>query len=80
MKLAQLLEMWKKFLAETAEKECNEEEFVDEKKDFQKDVADGYIEDRNEYLTTGPEPAGPAFPKKPKKTRAKSAPPSFGGS
>ncbi len=80
MKLTRLLEKWKKFLAEEREKECDKEEILDEEEDFQKAVKQGYIQDRDEYLTTGPESPGPAYPTKPKKSRAKSAPPGFGGS
>ena len=79
MKLAQLLEMWKKFLAEEAEKECNEEEILDEEEDFQKAVKRGYVKGRNKYLKSGPQDPGPAYPKKTKNTRSKSAPPGFGG-
>jgi hypothetical protein len=42
---------------------------------YQKQVQKGYVEDRDTYLIGGPEDPGPAYPKKPKKTRAKSAPP-----
>jgi len=79
MKFAKLLEMWKKFLDEHLEEECIEEEILDEEEDFQKVVKQGYVKDRDEYLTTGPQGAGVAYPQKPKKTRSKSAPPGFGG-
>ena len=46
---------------------------------YQKAVRKGYVKDRNEYLTTGPESPGVAYPDKPPKTRAKSAAPGFGG-
>ena len=45
---------------------------------YQKQVRQGYVKDRNEYLTTGPESPGVAYPNKPPKTRAKSAAPGFG--
>jgi hypothetical protein len=79
MKLSQILEMWKKFLSEEREKVCNEEEILDEEEDFQKTVKQGYVKDRNEYLETGPQDPGPAFPKKTKKTRALSAPGPYAG-
>ena len=47
---------------------------------YQKQVRQGYVKDRNEYLTTGPQNPGVAYPDKPPKTRAKSAAPGFGGS
>ena len=74
MELTQILEKWKKFSAEEAEKECNEKEFLDEEEDFQKAVKQNYVEKRDEYLETGPQDPGPAFPKKTKKTRAASGP------
>ena len=46
---------------------------------YQKAVRKGYVKDRNEYLTTGPESPGVAYPDKPPKTRAKSAAVGFGG-
>ena len=46
---------------------------------YQKAVRKGYVKDRNEYLTTGPESPGVAYPDKPPKTRAKSGIPPFGG-
>lgn len=79
MKLSQILEKWKKFTTETKEKECDEEEILDEEEDFQKAVKQGYVKDRDEYLETGPQDPGPAFPEKTKKTRALSAPEPYGG-
>jgi len=75
MELTELLEIWNKFLIEIAEKECNEEE-----EPFQDAVKKDYLKKRDEYLTTGPQNAGSAYPTKPKKSRSKSAPPGFGGS
>ena len=93
MKFAKLLEMWKKFLVENLEEDGfsgngplaepvdvgEEEEILDEEEDFQKAVKKGYVKNRDEYLTTGPQSTGVAYPQKPKKTRSKSAPPGFGG-
>ena len=79
MKLTELLEIWNKFLIEIAEKECNDEEVLEEEP-FQDAVKKGYLKKRDEYLTTGPQSAGVAYPTKPKKSRSKSAPPGFGGS
>jgi len=42
---------------------------------YQKQVRKGYVEDRDDYLTGGPQKPGPAYPKKPKRTRSKSGPP-----
>ena len=47
---------------------------------YQKKIQKGYVKKRNKYLTTGPQPAGAPYNKKPKQTRSKSAPPGFGGS
>jgi FMN phosphatase YigB (HAD superfamily) len=47
---------------------------------YQKKIQKGYVKKRNKYLTTGPQPAGAPYSKKPKQTRSKSAPPGFGGS
>ena len=79
MKFAKLLEMWKKFLAEKLQEEDIEEKNLDEEEDFQKTVKKGYVKNRDEYLTKGPQDAGSAYPQKPKKTRSSSAPPGFGG-
>jgi len=46
---------------------------------YQRKVRKGYVKDRNMYLKGGPQDPGPAYPKKPKATRAKSAPAGFGG-
>lgn len=46
---------------------------------YQKKIQKGYVKKRNKYLTTGPQPAGAPYSKKPKQTRSKSAPPGFGG-
>jgi len=72
MKKSQTIEIWKKFLKEerTIEKEVLEEE-----EPFQKAVKKGYLKKRNQYLTTGPQKAGSPYSKKPKQSRAKSAPP-----
>ena len=79
MKLTHLLQKWKKFLAEEREKECNEDEILDEEEDFQKTVKRGYVKNRNKYLKSGPQDPGPAYPKKPKETRALSGPGPFAG-
>ena len=52
-----------------------EEEVLEEEEPFQKAVKKGYLKKRDQYLTTGPQKAGPPFSKKPKNSRAKSAPP-----
>ena len=62
-----LFERWRKYMV------------LNEIEPYQKAVRKGYVADRNEYLTTGPERPGVAYPDKPPKTRAKSAPPGFGG-
>ena len=62
-----LLERWRKYMV------------LNEIEPYQKAVRKGYVADRNEYLTTGPESPGVAYPDKPPKTRAKSAAPGFGG-
>ena len=62
-----LLERWRKYMA------------LNEIEPYQKAVRKGYVADRNEYLTTGPESPGVAYPNKPPKTRAKSGIPPFGG-
>ena len=46
---------------------------------YQRKVRKGYVKDRDMYLKGGPQDPGPAYPKKPKSTRAKSAPAGFGG-
>jgi hypothetical protein len=46
---------------------------------YQRKVRKGYVKDRDMYLKGGPQDPGPAYPKKPKGTRAKSAPAGFGG-
>tara|TARA_B100000700_G_C15039600_1_gene854645 strand:+ start:787 stop:1029 length:243 start_codon:yes stop_codon:yes gene_type:complete len=79
MKLAQLLEIWKNFLAKEEEKTQNEDEILDEVEDFQKAVKRGYVKNRNKYLKSGPQDPGPAYPKKPKETRALSGPGPFAG-
>jgi hypothetical protein len=46
---------------------------------YQKQVRQGYVEDRDEYTQTGPQRTGGApYNKRPPKSRAKSAPPGFG--
>ena len=80
MKLTQLLEIWKNFIAESLEEEVIEEEVLDEEEEFQKDIKKGYVKNRNQYLKSGPQDPGAAYPKKTKNTRAKSAPPGYGGS
>tara|TARA_R100001510_G_C7617980_1_gene179612 strand:+ start:192 stop:476 length:285 start_codon:yes stop_codon:yes gene_type:complete len=93
MKLSKLLEIWNKFLIESLEEDGfsgngplaepadvgEEEEILDEEEDFQDKVKDGYVKKRNKYLKSGPQSPGSAYPKKTKNTRAKSAPPGFGG-
>lgn len=79
MKLTQLLEKWKKFLAEEIVQDQIEEEILDEEEDFQKAVKKGYVKGRNKYLKTGPQNPGPAYPKKTKNTRALSATRPYGG-
>ena len=47
---------------------------------YQKKVRKGYVKDRNKYTQTGPQKKGGApFSKAPPNSRAKSAPPGFGG-
>ena len=72
MKKSQTIEIWKKFLKEAR---SMEEEVLEEEEPFQKAVKKGYLKKRDQYLTTGPQKAGPPFSKKPKNSRAKSAPP-----
>ena len=43
MELTQILEIWKRFLSEEEEKDCNEEEILDEEEDFQKEVKKDYL-------------------------------------
>jgi len=45
---------------------------------YQRKVRKGYVKDRNTYLKGGPQDPGPAYPDKPKNTRAKSGAPGFG--
>ena len=52
-----------------------EEKVLKEEEPFQKSVKKGYLRKRNQYLTTGPQKAGSPYSKKPKQSRAKSAPP-----
>ena len=73
MKTSQTIKIWKKFLKEHRE---IDEEVLEEEEPFQKDVKKGYLKDRDDYLTSGPQKSGGApFEKKPKKSRSKSAPP-----
>lgn len=73
MKTSQTVEIWKKFLKEHRELE---EEVLEEEEPFQKAVKKGYLKDRDEYLTSGPQKTdGAPFDKKPKRSRSKSAPP-----
>ena len=73
MKTSQTIEIWKKFLREQRELE---EEVLEEEEPFQKAVKKGYLKDRDEYLTSGPQKTGGApFDKNPKRSRSKSAPP-----
>jgi predicted nucleotidyltransferase len=62
----------------------NWRDFVDslyEVEEYQRKVRKGYTKDRNKYTQTGPQRKGGApFEEEPPKTRAKSAPPGFGGS
>ena len=62
-----LFERWRKYVV------------LNEIEPYQKAVRKGYVAARNEYLTTGPENPGVAYPNKPPKTRAKSGIPPFGG-
>ena len=79
MKLTKILEIWDKFVAQVLAEQENEEEILDEEEEFQKTVKRGYVKNRNKYLKSGPQDPGDAYPKKTKDTRAKSAPPGFGG-
>jgi hypothetical protein len=79
MRLAKFMKKWKDYLAEEAKKDCNEEEILDEEEDFQKAVKQGYVKNRDEYLETGPQNPGPAYPKKTKNTRALSGPGPYAG-
>jgi len=73
MKTSQTIKIWKKFLKEQRELE---EEVLEEEEPFQKAVKKGYLKDRDEYLTSGPQKTGGApFDKNPKRSRSKSAPP-----
>ncbi len=45
---------------------------------YQRKVRKGYVKDRSTYLKGGPQDPGPAYPDKPKNTRAKSGAPGFG--
>jgi|TARA_Y100001937_G_scaffold19425_1_gene26771 hypothetical protein len=79
MKLTKILEIWDKFVAQVLAEQEKEEEILDEEEEFQKTVKRGYVKNRNKYLKSGPQDPGVAYPKKTKDTRAKSAPPGFGG-
>ena len=79
MKLSKLLEIWNKFIDQMLVEEPDNEKILDEEEDFQDKVKDGYVKKRNKYLKSGPQSPGSAYPKKTKNTRAKSAPPGFGG-
>ena len=79
MRLAKFMKKWKDFLSEEAKKDCHEEEILDEEEDFQKTVKQGYVKDRDEYLESGPQDPGPAFPKKTKKSRSLSSPGPYAG-
>tara|TARA_R100000406_G_scaffold78829_1_gene59744 strand:- start:238 stop:480 length:243 start_codon:yes stop_codon:yes gene_type:complete len=79
MKLSKLLEIWNKFIDQMLVEEPDDEKILDEEEDFQDKVKDGYVKKRNKYLKSGPQSPGSAYPKKTKNTRAKSAPPGFGG-
>ena len=61
----------------------NWRDFVDslrEEEEYQKKVKKGYVKKRNKYTQTGPQRKGGApFNKAPPNSRAKSAPPGFGG-
>ena len=73
MKTSQTIGIWKKFLREQRELE---KEVLEEEEPFQKAVKKGYLKDRDEYLTSGPQKTGGApFDKNPKRSRSKSAPP-----
>ena len=73
MKTSQTIKIWKKFLKERRE---IEEEVLEEEEPFQKDVKKGYLKDRDDYLTSGPQKThGAPFDKNPKRSRAESSPP-----
>ena len=79
MKFNELLKKWNKFVAEEIKNSTDEEEILDEEEKFQKVVKKGYLKDRDEYLETGLQDPGTAFPKKTKKSRALSSPGPFAG-
>tara|TARA_R110000824_G_scaffold398330_1_gene602289 strand:+ start:1338 stop:3104 length:1767 start_codon:yes stop_codon:yes gene_type:complete len=73
MKTSQTIEIWKRFLKEQQELD---EEVLEEEEPFQKAIKKGYLKDRDEYLTSGPQKTGGApFDKNPKRSRAESSPP-----
>ena len=80
MKFHEFLEIWNKFVAENTEKECNEEEILDEEEDFQKAVKKSHSKMKKKIIGQGKEPNSAPYDKKPSYKRSKSAPPGFGGS
>jgi hypothetical protein len=80
MKLTKLLEIWKKFIAESLEEEVVEEEILDEEEEFQKAVKKEHPGMKKKLIGQGKEPNSAPYVKKPSYKRSKSAPPGFGGS
>jgi len=80
MKLTELLNIWKKFIAETLEHEVVEEEILDEEEEFQTAVKKQRPNMKKKLIGQGKEPNSAPFVKKPSYERSKSAPPGFGGS
>jgi len=80
MKLTELLDIWKKFIAETLENEVVEEEILDEEEEFQTAVKKQHSNMKKKLIGQGKEPNSAPFVKKPSYKRSKSAPPGFGGS
>jgi hypothetical protein len=80
MKLTQLLEIWKNFIAESLEEEVIEEEVLDEEEEFQKAVKKEHPGMKKKLIGQGKEPNSVPYIKKPSYKRSKSAPAGFGGS
>lgn len=80
MKLTQLLEIWKNFIAESLEEEVIEEEVLDEEEEFQKAVKKEHPGMKKNLIGQGKEPNSAPYVKKPSYNRSKSAPAGFGGS
>tara|TARA_R110000824_G_scaffold38617_1_gene117846 strand:- start:1158 stop:1439 length:282 start_codon:yes stop_codon:yes gene_type:complete len=92
MKTAQILNIWKKFLAEsniiaeneeeiTEEEEMIEEEAeeITEEEEFQQSVKKQHPNMKQKLIGGGDEPNSPPYTKKPSYKRSKSAPVGFGG-